>query len=117
MKTIKRPVNCHLAYHAHVYFERKTLVLATALCAQVGERFNVKIGRVHQKTVGPHPMWSCQVIFAAKHFDDLVPWLDENRQGLTVLVHGLTGNDLDDHTIYAYWLGDSVELNVSMFAG
>ena len=117
MKTIKRPVNSHQAYHAHVYFEQPNLALATALCEQAGQRFNVKIGRVHQKNVGPHPMWSCQIIFAAKHFDGLVPWLDENRQGLTVLVHGLTGNDLDDHTVYAYWLGDSAELDVSMFGG
>ncbi|WP_413616362.1 DOPA 4,5-dioxygenase family protein [Halomonas cupida] len=26
--------------------------------------------------------------------------------------HALTGDDLADHTKYAYWLGDSVEVNL-----
>jgi len=29
-------------------------------------------------------------------------------------VHALTGDDLADHTTYAYWLGDAVELDLSM---
>lgn len=28
-------------------------------------------------------------------------WLEANRGGLTILVHGLTGNDLEDHTTHA----------------
>ncbi len=117
MKEIKRPVNSHKAYHAHVYFEQETLAFATELCEKAGELFNLKVGRVHEKLVGPHPKWSCQITFGSKHFDEFVPWLDRNRAGLTVLIHALTGNDLEDHTKYAYWLGDSVELNLSMFGG
>ncbi len=109
------PVNSHHDYHAHVYFDQQTIVFAAALCKQAGRRFNVHIGRVHEKLVGPHPKWSCQIKFTANEFDDLVPWLDQQRGGLSVLVHADTGNDLDDHTIHAYWLGDSVQLNLSMF--
>jgi DOPA 4,5-dioxygenase len=112
-----RPVNIHKAYHAHVYFDADTLEFASDLCERVGTRFGLKIGRVHQKPVGPHPEWSCQITFASKHFDVFIPWLDEHRNGLTVLVHALTGNDLEDHTDYAYWLGESVDLNLSMFGG
>ena len=35
--------------------------------------------------------------------------------GLTVLVHGLTGDDLADHTEHAAWLGEPVELDLSVF--
>ncbi|WP_027967262.1 DOPA 4,5-dioxygenase family protein [Halomonas halocynthiae] len=117
MTDVKRPVNSHKAYHAHVYFEQATLPLATSLCEQAGEKFGLKVGRVHQKNVGPHPKWSCQITFGTKHFDQLVPWLEQNREGLSILIHALTGNDLEDHTIYAYWLGDSLELDLSMFRG
>mgnify|MGYP000085443750 CR=1 FL=1 len=115
MQAIKRPVNSHKAYHAHVYFEQESLAFATALCEQIGEKFGLKMGRIHQKNVGPHPKWSCQISFGAKDFDTLVAWLELHRSDLTILIHALTGNDLEDHTLYAYWLGDSVELDLSMF--
>lgn len=117
MQAIKRPVNSHQTYHAHVYFEQETLAFATSLCEQAGKKFALKVGRVHQQKVGPHPKWSCQIIFAAEHFDRLLPWLESNRQGLSILIHALSGDDLADHTTYAYWLGDSHALDVSMFGG
>lgn len=115
MSKIKRPVNSHQHYHAHVYFEQETLDFASNLCKEAGELFNLPVGRVHEKLVGPHPKWSCQITFTADDFDTFIPWLEENRGGLTVLVHALTGNNLEDHTTHAYWLGDSEELDVSMF--
>jgi DOPA 4,5-dioxygenase len=111
----KRPVNSHKAYHAHVYFEQQTLALASTLCVEAGERFGLRVGTIHQQLVGPHPKWSCQITFASKHFEQLVPWLDANRENLTVFIHPMTGNDLADHSQYATWLGESVELNLSIF--
>jgi len=110
-----RPVNKHRAYHAHVYFDETSHEFARDLCEQAGEKFGLKIGRVHQKLVGPHPRWSCQIAFTSKDFEPLIKWLDDNRAGLTVFVHALTGDDLKDHTDYAYWLGDSVDLDLSLF--
>lgn len=112
MNSPKRPVNQYKGYHAHVYFDQDTLEFASELCARAGERFGLKVGRVHQKLVGPHTRWSCQIIFGRKSFDEFIPWLDEQRMGLSVLVHALTGDDLADHTTHAYWLGDSVEINL-----
>lgn len=111
----KRPVNSHKAYHAHVYYEEETLEFASNLCAEAGKQFGLKVGRIHEKPVGPHPKWSCQIIFGTKDFESFVSWLDEKRESLTVFIHPMTGNDLDDHTKYAYWLGDSVDLNLSIF--
>jgi len=111
----KRPINVHKAYHAHVYFDESTLRHAEDLCERAASRFSLKMGRVHQKLVGPHPRWSCQIVFSSKHFDGLIKCLNEERNGLTVLVHGVTGDDMKDHTDYAYWLGDSVALDLSVF--
>ena len=113
MKETKRPINIHKAYHAHVYFDKETLEFASNLCEQAGELFGLKVGAVHQKPIGPHPKWSCQILFASKYFDEFIPWIDDNRNGLTVLVHPITGDDILDHTDYATWLGDSVELDLS----
>ena len=115
MEKIKRPVNCHKHYHAHVYYEQVTLEFASNLCKKAGELFDLKVGRIHEKPVGPHPKWSCQITFNSTDFDTFIPWLEKNREGLTVLIHALTDNNLEDHTTYAYWLGDSMELNLSMF--
>ncbi|WP_447528544.1 DOPA 4,5-dioxygenase family protein [Vreelandella sp. TE19] len=113
MNQPNRPVNLHKAYHAHVYFDEKTVVFATKLCAQAGEEFGLKVGRVHQECVGPHTKWSCQIAFGQESFDQFIAWLDANRKGLSVLVHALTGNTIEDHTTYAYWLGEPVALDLN----
>ena len=48
-------------------------------------------------------------------FEPFIKWLDDNRKGLTVLVHAVTDDDLKDHTDYAYWLGNEEKLNLSIF--
>ena len=53
-----RTVNNHRAYHAHVYFDETSHEFARDLCEQARGKFGLKIGRVHQKLVGPHPRWS-----------------------------------------------------------
>ncbi|MBR9872727.1 DOPA 4,5-dioxygenase family protein [Vibrio sp. J1-1] len=116
MNETQFPINSHFAYHAHVYFDQQTITFAAALCEEAGRRFNVHIGRVHEKLVGPHPKWSCQIKFTSNEFDDLVPWLEQKRNGLSVLIHADTGNDLEDHTLHAYWLGERLELDLSLFS-
>ena len=112
---IARPVNTFSHYHAHVYFGAPTVGLARSLCTEAGSRFGVQVGRVHEREVGPHPSWSCQLSFDRDQFEGLIPWLDENRQGLTILVHGVTGDDLADHTEHASWLGEPADLKLEMF--
>jgi DOPA 4,5-dioxygenase len=35
-----------------------------------------------------------------------------NREGLDILVHPLTDDMVDDHTVYAMWLGTPVKLKL-----
>ncbi len=115
MSTSLYPVNHHQHYHAHLYYDQKTLSVAEKLLLTVEQEMNFKVGRRHQKCVGPHPMWSCQISFNSESFDELISWLDAHRAGLSVLVHPLTDDDLIDHTTLACWLGEPVELRLAMF--
>jgi len=62
---------------------------------------------------GPHPVPQFRFTFTAAQFENVVPWLMLNRQGLDVLVHPLTGNSYDDHSRYAVWLGAPVPLTLN----
>ncbi len=106
-----------LGFHAHVYFDATTLETARALCQEAADRFKVAMGRVHQQPVGPHPHWSCQLAFAPAAFAEVVPWLALRRQGLVVLIHPITGNDLLDHRDRAMWMGSVCPLNLSVLSG
>jgi aromatic ring-cleaving dioxygenase len=102
-------------YHAHVYFDESTIEQARVLCEEAGTRFSVIVGRMHQRPIGPHPKWSCQLAFDRSNHADLLTWLALNRNNLTILIHPLTGNDLKDHTDYASWMGVPQELNLNVF--
>lgn len=102
-------------YHAHVYFDAETVETARSVCEAVRDRFPVEMGRVHEKPVGPHPRWSCQLAFAPDAFGDVMGWLAVNRQGLTVFTHPETGDDLKDHRDHAIWMGELLPLNLAMF--
>jgi DOPA 4,5-dioxygenase len=104
-------------YHAHVYFDADSIERARALCQEAGRRFGVAVGRVHEKPVGPHPLWSCQLAFEPALFDRVVPWLAFNRGDLVVLVHPETGDDLRDHRDHAVWMGRVLSLDLSIFDG
>ncbi|MFC5496627.1 DOPA 4,5-dioxygenase family protein [Caenimonas terrae] len=101
-------------YHAHVYFDAGSAGRARALCERAAAAFPLKMGRVHERPVGPHPDWSCQLAFRAELFAQVVPWLMLNRDGLVVFVHPLTGNDLVDHRDRAMWMGAVRPLDLSM---
>ncbi|MEW2913390.1 DOPA 4,5-dioxygenase family protein [Leisingera sp. JC11] len=103
------------SYHAHIYFDAASVVQARALCQQAAERFSVEMGRVHEKNVGPHPMWSCQLAATPEQFAQLLPWLALNRDGLVVFAHPETGNALADHRDHGIWLGTGLELDLSIF--
>ncbi len=102
-------------YHAHVYFDADTQDLAQQICEEAARLFPVQMGRMHARPVGPHPRWSCQLVFAADAFDQVIPWLMLNRQGLTIFTHAETGDHLADHRDHALWMGELLDLDLSIF--
>jgi len=113
----ERPLMSIKAYHAHVYFDDDTFDQAKALCEAAASTFGIKMGRLHRGPVGPHPRGSCQLSVPLKKGGEIFPWLMENRNGLTVFAHGLSGDDYQDHTDYVMWLGESEELKPEVFDG
>ena len=104
------------SYHAHVYFGPETVDQARALCEAVRDGFpGVEMGRVHEREVGPHPRWSCQLTFAPELFAKVIPWLALNREGLTVFIHPNTGDALADHRDHALWMGELLPLKLEIF--
>ena len=101
-------------YHAHVYFDAASVARARSLCERAAAAFSLRMGRVHEKPVGPHPDWSCQLTIRPELFAQVVPWLMLHRDGLVVFVHPLTGNDLLDHRDRALWMGELRPLDLSM---
>jgi aromatic ring-cleaving dioxygenase len=99
-------------YHAHVYYDPATRAVAERLRERIGAGFEVKLGRWHDRLVGPHPAPMYQVAFAVAEFPRLVPWLMLNREGLSILVHPLTGDDYEDHSRFALWLGEKLALDL-----
>mgnify|MGYP003585109989 FL=1 len=111
----RRPENLYPQYHAHLYFGPETVAQARRIAEQAGRELLVVVGRVHEKLVGPHPHWSCQIAFDAAEFDEVIAWLEAHREGLDVFVHGLTGDDYQDHTAHAMWHGNESTLDLHIF--
>ena len=104
------------AYHAHIYFDADSRDRAWALQERISAAFpKAEVGRFHERNVGPHPRWSCQVAFPLRMFAALVPWLMLNRDGLTIFLHPLTGNSLAEHEHLPLWMGEMLPLKLDQF--
>lgn len=101
-------------YHAHIYYAPETRAIAARIREGIGARFAATLGRWHDEAVGPHPISMYQVAFDAAEFPRLVPWLMLNREGLSILVHPLSGDGYLDHARYALWLGTPVPLRLDV---
>jgi aromatic ring-cleaving dioxygenase len=99
-------------YHAHIYYDQDTVASAQKLREALGARFPVELGALRDDPVGPHPVSQFAAIFKTDAFRDVVPWLMLNREGLNILVHPLTDDMVDDHSVYALWLGSPVALKL-----
>ena len=102
-------------YHAHIYFTPETRTLAERLRAGLAEHFpTARLGRWHDVPVGPHTEAMYQVFFTPDLFATLTPYLMLHRDGLAILLHPDTGDDLADHTAHAVWFGEILPLKLDV---
>ena len=101
-------------YHAHVYYDAETKPVAAQLRATLIEKFAVEPGAFSDAPIGPHPISQFNVTFETPEFQNIVPWLMLNREGLDVLVHPLTESSYDDHSKNALWLGTPVPMRLDI---
>lgn len=100
-------------YHAHVYYDGVSRERAAELRTWVEQKFTVRMGPLRDGPVGPHLFAQYQIAFDLDQLPTLVPFLMMNRTGLTLLVHPLSGNSRDDHTLYAIWAGEVLPVNLA----
>ncbi len=102
-------------WHAHIYYDpARNKEQASRIRDWLGTHFAVRVGRMHDVPVGPHPIAMFQIVFAPDVFPAVVPWLALNRQGLTVLVHPESGRPRDDHLLNALWMGEVLPLKADI---
>ncbi len=103
-------------YHAHIYYDPgSSRGRAERLRERVAAAFpEARLGRWHDVPVGPHPQSMYQIAFPRTSLATFLPWLMLNRDGLTILLHPGTGDDLADHTDHAVWLGGMLPLRLDV---
>ena len=101
-------------FHAHVYYNAETKAKAAKLSETLIGKFKVEGGTLSDEPRGPHPISQFNVIFETPEFQNIVPWLMLNREGLDVLVHPLTESSYDDHSKNALWLGTPVPMKLDI---
>jgi len=107
-------VRASAPYHAHIYYSEDDRAAAEAL----RDRFLAApaqvlfVGRMMDKGIGPHPIAQYEVHFLEDARPDVVAAIEGS--GLRALVHPLTDDDLADHTSLAQWIGEPLELDVSV---
>ena len=101
-------------YHAHVYYSDDD----RASAEELRDRFSAMqpqvlfVGRMMDEGVGPHPTAQFEVHFLGDARPDVVAAIESS--GLRALVHPLTDDDVADHTTLAHWIGEPVELDVTV---
>jgi DOPA 4,5-dioxygenase len=106
-------------YHAHIYYSAQERPRAASLRERLrtpraddplsGLRF---VGELRDHKTGPHITSQFEI-----HFNEhLLPFVEAEltRSGLRVLIHPLTLDDLGDHTYLGRWIGQPVELDLTV---
>lgn len=106
-----RPYTQVRSYHAHIYFDEDTHEKAALIRRWSAERFPVELGDWNLEPRGPHVTPSFYFGFNNELLPILVPWLQLNSLGLTILLHPNTGDPRSDHLYYALWVNRSQPVN------
>ncbi|SAK47899.1 DOPA 4,5-dioxygenase family protein [Caballeronia ptereochthonis] len=111
-------------WHAHAYFDAENRDAAWQLRLVIEDRFAdelqggaLRLGRFHERPVGPHPKWSFQLGFGGELLAPMLEWLTLNHGALDVFMHPNTGDALRDHRDSAVWIGRSHELSLKTLGG
>lgn len=99
------------SYHAHIYFDEDSYAKAALIRKWAAERFSVELGNWNLEPRGPHVTPSFYFGFTNDLLPVIVPWLQLNSLGLTILLHPNTEDPRADHLYYALWVNRSQPVN------
>ncbi len=106
-----RPYTDIKSYHAHFYFDEDTYEKAVLVRKWSAERFPVELGNWNLEPRGPHVTPSFYFGFTNDLLPIVVPWLQLNSLGLTILLHPNTDDPRADHLYYTLWVNRSQPVN------
>lgn len=112
-----RPYTDIKSYHAHVYFDEDSHEKAILLRAWVAERFSVELGDWNLTPRGPHVTPSFYFGFTNDLLHVIVPWLQLNSLGLTILLHPNSDDPRSDHLHYTLWVNRSQPVDAYRMKG
>jgi len=100
-------------FHAHIYYSDEDRAAAEKLRDDFRANGEILfVGQMVDRAVGPHPIPQYEVHFVEGALPAVVSAIEGS--GLRALVHPLTDDDLADHTSLARWIGEPVELDVTV---
>jgi len=100
-------------YHAHIYFDEAERAVAVELREGFARDSAILfVGEMTDGAAGPHPIAQYEVHFLGVAVPAVVATIEATE--LRALVHPLTDDDLADHTTLAHWIGEPVELDVTV---
>ncbi len=106
-------------YHAHIYYSAGERPAAEALrddfirrSAAGSDQQILFVGQMTDRGVGPHPIPQYEVHFLERSLPQVIAAIEAS--GLRALMHPLTDDDLADHTTLAGWIGEPLELDLSV---
>jgi DOPA 4,5-dioxygenase len=106
-------------YHAHIYYSADERPGALALrdslrSADPADPLSkiLFVGELRDHKAGPHITSQFEIHFEKR----LLPYVEQKMEssGLRVLIHPLTLDDLGDHTYLGRWIGEPVELDLTV---
>jgi aromatic ring-cleaving dioxygenase len=101
-----------LDFHAHVFFDPDKPEWARKACAELPEATGAAVTCWYDRPGGPLPGAQFQVELTSTQLGAVTEWLMLHREGMSVLLHPDTGDDLLDHTAHAVWFGTPLELRL-----
>ena len=105
-------------YHIHVYFgaDKDAEALAHELTEDIKTLFSPDIVSAEKiGKIGPHTEENYAIHIKKPGFATIVPWVQLNNRGLSILIHPDRNDDLKDHIGPSMWVGAPVKYNEKFF--
>jgi aromatic ring-cleaving dioxygenase len=106
-------------YHGHIYYSAELRPTAETLrnhfvrCTSEGSVPSILfVGRMMDIGVGPHPIAQYEIHFLSHSLEAVRRAIEAS--GLRALVHPLTDDDLADHTTLGHWIGEPLDLDLTV---
>lgn len=104
-------------YHAHIYFKLEEKAKAEVFFdrAQHCQEKIFSVWKLYPQKVGPHALPMVEMHFNQDTRASVIKWLEDNREGFSVLIHQDTGDDVRDHLSGIQWLGEVLPIDFDFF--